>query len=197
MYWETAHGFRWNEERILYPAPTYSFVPPTPHENLRLQEARYVLRRKGMGYAQGALQSLRVNERYELLRVERPDQLATIRYDHGFHGQEIHDGKSARWMAQDGRLVVISPGNQRLEFSSEIRMNPRLRTTIVSVQANGAPAGKFPVNLTGRIDLSAPLRQGENTLTLHSSTAPELPGNGDTRLMSILLYDARVRISAL
>jgi len=115
----------------------------------------------------------------------------------GWHGIEIWDGMSTRWMENDSLITIYSSENRTATLGLNALSFYRNRT--LEISSNGVHLARVAVP-TGFVNVSVPmhLAKGENTIRLHVLEGCERPcdikelNNADSRCLSIAVQNVRV-----
>jgi hypothetical protein len=115
----------------------------------------------------------------------------------GWHGIEIWDGMSTRWMENDSLITIYSSENRTATLSLNALSFYRNRT--LEISCNGVHLARAAVP-TGFVNVSVPmhLAKGENTIRLHVPEGCERPrdikelDNNDARCISIAIQNVTV-----
>jgi len=115
----------------------------------------------------------------------------------GWHGIEIWDGMSTRWMENDSLITIYSSENRTATLSLNALSFYRNRT--LEISCNGVHLARVAVP-TGFVNVSVPmhLAKGENTIRLHVLEGCERPcdikelNNADSRCLSIAMQNVTV-----
>ncbi len=139
---------------------------------------------------------LEVNGRFHLERVGASGRMM-LGYADGWHGIEGEGGNRWRWSGGDARLELTNPDatSRRVRLTAKVRaISPR----VLHLSLDGRDAGSWP--LDGTIQnitvTSLDLPAGKSILSLATDLPAENPGNGETRKLSIALYDLKLETLA-
>ena len=112
----------------------------------------------------------------------------------GWHGIEIWDGMSTRWMENDSLITIYSSENRTATLSLNALSFYRNRT--LEISSNGAHLARVAVP-TGFVNVSMPmhLAKGENTIRLHVPDGCDKPydiqelNSSDNRCLSVAIQN--------
>ncbi len=144
---------------------------------------------------------LRPVERFDdslVFAVEAAPAPLTMRVGPGFHWREFKDDRTYRWMSGEGQLWLENRSRETVEATLELELLAFAHERRISIELGQRPLGELRVGLQRTVHAVGPLllTSGRHTLRLRSAdpatVADDLLHNGDSRSLSVALWDWRV-----
>jgi hypothetical protein len=134
-----------------------------------------------------------VNGRFHLARVGAPGRIAA-EFGDGWYPLEGEGINRWRWSAGDAGIRLLNPAAAPTRVVVVVRV-AAVAPRALQLRLGGALLGEREIDRQIQTvdfgEIAVP--PGESVLTLRSTAAPERPGPGDARVLSVALYDLTLR----